>query len=64
MAKSCGVRPPAGPMVPLPLAPSPTTYLPALSLAAWAAVTFTRMMASQVAVPRRGVCAQADLPTA
>ena len=51
-------------MVPLPLAPSPTTYLTALSLIALAAGTFTRMMASQVAVPRRGVCAQAGLPTA
>jgi hypothetical protein len=51
-------------MVPLPLAPAPTTYRPARSLVACDAGTFTRMMASQVAVPRRGACAQADLPTA
>ena len=51
-------------MVPLPLAPAPTTYLAALSLVACDSGTFTRMSASQLAVPGRAVCVHARLPTA
>jgi hypothetical protein len=51
-------------MVPLPLAPAPTTYWCAWSLAACDAETFTRMIESQVAAPFRGFCVQAGLPTA
>src|SRR3984957_4733581 len=48
-------------MVPLPLAPSPTTNRWAPGVDFW---TSTLMSASQVAVPGRGVCVHARLSTA